>query len=90
MAAHAYLPAFMRLVPPARPDGLSSSAGQPPWPSVVAALALGIICLLFSFGPTAMMVTLLILLLAVLAVRHFGGQTGDVERSSRSARSRLS
>ena len=57
MAAHAYLPAFMRLVPPARSDGLSSGAGQPPWPSVVAALVLGIICLLFSFGPAAMMVT---------------------------------
>src|SRR5262249_46253138 len=82
-AARACLPAFMRLVPPARADGLSSGAGQPPWPSAVAALVLGVICLLFGFGPVAMMVTLLILLLAVLlfarlAIRQFGGQTGDL------------
>jgi adenosylcobinamide-GDP ribazoletransferase len=83
VAARACLPAFMYLVPPARADGLSSGAGQPSFPSVAAALLLGIICLLFTFGPTGTVVTLLMLLLAALvlarlAIRQFGGQTGDV------------
>jgi len=83
VAARACLPAFMHLVPPARADGLSSGAGQPPFPSVVASLLLGIICLLFAFGPTGTVITLLMLLLAALllarlAIRQFGGQTGDV------------
>ncbi|HLZ06020.1 MAG TPA: adenosylcobinamide-GDP ribazoletransferase [Bradyrhizobium sp.] len=83
VAARACLPAFMYLVPPARADGLSGSAGQPPFPSVIAALLLGIVCLLFAFGPTGTVVTLLMLLLAALvlarlAIRQFGGQTGDV------------
>jgi adenosylcobinamide-GDP ribazoletransferase len=83
VAARACLPAFMYLVPPARADGLSSGAGQPPFPSVVASLLLGAICLLFAFGPTGTVITLLMLflaalLLARLATRQFGGQTGDV------------
>jgi adenosylcobinamide-GDP ribazoletransferase len=83
VAARACLPAFMHLVAPARSDGLSGSAGQPPFPSVIAALLLGTICLLFAFGPTGTVITLLMLLLAALAmarlaIRQFGGQTGDV------------
>src|SRR5689334_5690905 len=83
VAARACLPAFMHLVPPARADGLSSGAGQPPFPSVIASLLLGTICLLFAFGPTGTVITLLMLflaalLLARLATRQFGGQTGDV------------
>jgi adenosylcobinamide-GDP ribazoletransferase len=83
IAARACVPAFMHMVPPARPDGLSSGAGQPPVASVVTALLLGIVSLLFAFGPTGTMVTLLLLLLiaillARLAIRQFGGQTGDV------------
>ena len=83
VAARACLPAFMHLVPPARNDGLSSGAGQPPFPSVIASLLLGTICLLFAFGPTGTAITLLMLflaalLLARLATRQFGGQTGDV------------
>jgi adenosylcobinamide-GDP ribazoletransferase len=83
VAARACLPAFMYLVPPARTDGLSGGAGQPPFPSVVASLLLGTICLLFAFGPTGTVITLLMLflaalLLARLATRQFGGQTGDV------------
>jgi len=44
---------------------------------------LGIASLLLAFGPTGTMVTLLLLLLlalllARLAIRQFGGQTGDV------------
>jgi adenosylcobinamide-GDP ribazoletransferase len=83
VSARACLPAFMHLVPPARADGLSGGAGQPPFASVIAALLLGIVCLVFAFGPTGAMVTLLMLflaalLLARLAARQFGGQTGDV------------
>ena len=83
-AARAPLPLFMRLVPPARPDGLSSGAGQPPAQSVIIALALGIICLLFGFRGNATIITALVvlaaaaLLLAGLARKQIGGQTGDV------------
>ncbi len=83
VAARACLPAFMHLVPPARFDGLSSGAGSPPGSSVVAGLLLGALCLLFSFGLTGTVITLLMLaatgfLLARVATRQFGGQTGDV------------
>lgn len=83
VAARACLPAFMHLVPPARSDGLSSGAGPPPGSSVVAAVLLGTLCLLFSFGLTGSVVALLMLvligfLLARLASQQFGGQTGDV------------
>ncbi|MCP3369491.1 adenosylcobinamide-GDP ribazoletransferase, partial [Bradyrhizobium cajani] len=44
-AARAGVPAFMSLVPPARPDGLSASAGQPPGRSVAIAFTLGILAL---------------------------------------------
>ena len=83
VSARACLPAFMHLVPPARPDGLASGAGTPPGPSVVAALLLGALCLLFSFGPTGTVIALLMLALGIfslarLATTQFGGQTGDV------------
>jgi adenosylcobinamide-GDP ribazoletransferase len=83
VSARACLPAFMYLVPPARADGLSSGAGQPPFASVITALLLGIVSLLLAFGPTGAMVTMLLLLLVALvlarvATRQFGGQTGDV------------
>jgi adenosylcobinamide-GDP ribazoletransferase len=83
VAARACLPAFMHLVPTARTDGLSSGAGRPPSSSVIAALLLGALCLLFGFGMTGSVIALLLLastgfLLARIAVRQFGGQTGDV------------
>jgi adenosylcobinamide-GDP ribazoletransferase len=73
----------MYLVPPARADGLSTSAGRPPQQSVVVSLGLGILCLLFAFGPKLATIALLMLALAALvlarlAVRQIGGQTGDV------------
>jgi adenosylcobinamide-GDP ribazoletransferase len=83
VASRACLPAFMHLVPPARSDGLSGGAGSPPGSSVVAALLLGAFCLLFSFGLSATVIALLMLaavgfLLARIALKQFGGQTGDV------------
>ena len=83
VSARACLPVFMRLVPPTRSDGLSTSAGQPPPMSVAVAQALGAVCLLFGLGLTGAIIGLLILLsaglsLAWLARRQIGGQTGDV------------
>jgi adenosylcobinamide-GDP ribazoletransferase len=82
-AARAALPAFMRFVPPARSDGLSSGAGQPPVQSVAIALALGIVALGLGFGAGVMLVGSLVILaigalLARLARGQIGGQTGDV------------
>ncbi len=83
VSARAAVPIFMSLVPPARSDGLSTSAGQPPRQSGTIAFLLGTVCLLFSFGPSSALVTLLALgliglVLARLAIRQIGGQTGDV------------
>jgi adenosylcobinamide-GDP ribazoletransferase len=82
-AARAGLPAFMRLIPPARPDGLSTSAGQPPWQSAAIAIGIGTLCLVLSFGLSGAIVTLLTLALlglalAALTMKQVGGQTGDV------------
>lgn len=81
--SRAVLPAFMYLVPPARADGLSTSAGKPPAQSVAIALGVGILCLLLAFGLKLAMIALLMLALAALALarvasRQLGGQTGDV------------
>ncbi len=82
-AARAALPAFMWLVPPARLDGLSAGAGQPSQQSAIIALGLGALCLIFGFGPSKAMVAVLLLaltglVLAWLATRQIGGQTGDI------------
>jgi adenosylcobinamide-GDP ribazoletransferase len=82
-AARAVLPAFMSLVPPARSEGLSSGAGQPPPVSVAVALGLGIAALAVGFGLKPMLTGVVALaaiglLLARLAQRQIGGQTGDV------------
>jgi adenosylcobinamide-GDP ribazoletransferase len=83
MVSRSILPAFMYLVPPARTEGLSSSAGRPPRHSVAIALALGILCLLLVFGAKLAMIALLLLALAALvlarvATTRIGGQTGDI------------
>jgi adenosylcobinamide-GDP ribazoletransferase len=82
-AARAGVPAFMWLVPPARPDGLSAAAGRPPTRSVAIALGLGALFLVCGFGPADAMIGLILLaltglVLARLATRHIGGQTGDI------------
>ncbi|HEV2155152.1 adenosylcobinamide-GDP ribazoletransferase [Bradyrhizobium sp.] len=82
-AARAGVPAFMSLVPPARPDGLSASAGVPPGRSVAIAFALGTLALALALGPGKALVSLILLslaglLLARLAIRQIGGQTGDI------------
>jgi adenosylcobinamide-GDP ribazoletransferase len=82
-AARAGVPAFMSLVPPARPDGLSASAGAPSGRSVAVAFALGTLTLALALGPGKALVGLILLslgglLLARLAIRQIGGQTGDI------------
>ncbi|WP_456617779.1 adenosylcobinamide-GDP ribazoletransferase [Bradyrhizobium sp. P5_C12] len=82
-AARAGVPALMSLVPPARPDGLSASAGSPPGRSVAIAFAVGTLALALALGPGKALVGLILLslaglILARLAVRQIGGQTGDI------------
>ncbi|MCK1455495.1 adenosylcobinamide-GDP ribazoletransferase [Bradyrhizobium sp. 35] len=82
-AARAGLPAFISQVAPARPDGLSASAGSPPGRSVAIAFAVGILALVLALGPGKALVSLILLalsglMLARLAIRQIGGQTGDI------------
>jgi adenosylcobinamide-GDP ribazoletransferase len=81
--ARATLPMFMRRVPPARDDGLSAEAGDPPQGGAVLAVAIGLVVLLLCLGFGATLVGALLLaaatvLLAWLAIAQIGGQTGDV------------
>jgi adenosylcobinamide-GDP ribazoletransferase len=80
--ARAMLPLFLRLVPSARPDGLSADAGRPSQTNVVVAALLGFALLLLSLGAARSMVALLLLLVVFgavrrLCLRQIGGQTGD-------------
>ena len=82
-AARAALPAFMWLIPPARPDGLSAGAGQPPQQSAIIAVGIGILCLAIGFGAGKAVMGLILLsivalILGYIATRQIGGQTGDI------------
>jgi adenosylcobinamide-GDP ribazoletransferase len=82
-AARAVLPVFMFFVPPARSDGLSAGAGQPPRQSVIAAAVLGILVLVVCLGVLAGIAALILLIivaafLAWLSLAQIDGQTGDV------------
>lgn len=81
--ARAPIPTFMRLIPPARADGMSAEAGEPPRASAIAAGLLGIVILMVGLGPSdGMLAALLIacgfVLLAWICKRQIQGQTGDV------------
>ena len=83
MAARAGMPLFMRLVPPARSDGLSAGAGTPSATSAVAAVLLGMVALVVALGPAAGLCAIMLIAagfawLAWLCMRQIGGQTGDV------------
>ena len=82
-AARAMLPLLMWLIPPARPDGLSATAGLPPAESVAGAALLGLAALLLGLGfgrglIAAALLALCLLGMRGLALNKIGGQTGDV------------
>jgi adenosylcobinamide-GDP ribazoletransferase len=83
MAARSGMALFMRLLPPAREDGLSVGVGRPPYASAVAAAVIGVLALVLALGPAAGLVAVMLMaavfaLLAWLCMRQIGGQTGDV------------
>ncbi len=87
IAAHAAsrgaLPALMRILAPARPDGLGAAAGRPGPAVAIAAAAIGGAIALAVLGPRAGTIALLLtagaLALAAMLARHqIGGYTGDV------------
>jgi adenosylcobinamide-GDP ribazoletransferase len=83
MAGRAGMPLFMRLVPPARDDGLSVGVGTPPRGSATAAVLIGMLALGIGLGPAAAVCAIALIAvafgsLAWLSVRQIGGQTGDV------------
>ena len=59
-AARAPISAFMRLVPPARQDGMSAQAGEPPRASAVAGGVLGIAVLVVCLGRGGLVAALLV------------------------------
>ena len=82
-AARGILPAFMRLVPPARSDGLSAAAGAPAREQAAVAAVIGIVLLWIALGFKSAVVALILMVIgaavmAWLARRKIGGQTGDV------------
>ena len=81
-ASRSAMPLALRVMPPARADGLGHAAGDVTGGSVIVALMLGI-CGLLLAGPTAALAAALAMVLAGLALtmlarRKIGGQTGDV------------
>jgi adenosylcobinamide-GDP ribazoletransferase len=82
-AARAPIAAFMRLVPAARPDGMSADAGRPPKASAAVAVLLGLTSLAIGLGFAAGVAAVVLLcaafgFMAWLCKRQIGGQTGDV------------
>jgi adenosylcobinamide-GDP ribazoletransferase len=82
-AARAGLPLFMRLVPPARSDGLSASAGAPASARAWTAAVIGIVVLALALGLRSALIAAVLVIagaavMAWLARRKIGGQTGDV------------
>ncbi len=74
---------FMRLVAPAREDGLSGGVGRPPGASAIAAGIIGIAALGIGLGPAAGACAIALMAVAFgflrsLCIRQIGGQTGDV------------
>jgi adenosylcobinamide-GDP ribazoletransferase len=83
IGARAVMPAVMWFVPPAKPDGLSASAGLPPVAGVAIAAVLGAVALGVGLGPGRGAIAVLVVLLgaavvARLSIAQIGGQTGDV------------
>jgi adenosylcobinamide-GDP ribazoletransferase len=87
VAAHsvsrAVLPSAMRMLAPARTDGLGAAAGRPGTPPAIAAIAIGLLVSLAALGPGRGTVAFAlagaaIFALGVLAHGRIGGYTGDI------------
>lgn len=83
VAARAMLPAFMRMTPPARTDGLSAGAGRPTLANAVIAGFVGagtLACALSIAGAAISAAALAVAAVgaARVSLRQIGGQTGDV------------
>jgi adenosylcobinamide-GDP ribazoletransferase len=87
IAAHAAsrgaLPALMRILAPARADGLGAAAGRPSRTVATIAAALGALLALALLGPRTGAIALALTggalaLAAILARQQIGGYTGDV------------
>jgi adenosylcobinamide-GDP ribazoletransferase len=87
IAAHAgsraLLPPAMRLLKPARTDGLGAMAGTPTLAATLVAVAIGVFVVLGLLGPVRGLIAILVAGMAVaatamLARRQIGGYTGDV------------
>jgi adenosylcobinamide-GDP ribazoletransferase len=87
IAAHAAsrgaLPVLMRVLAPARPDGLGAAAGRPSRTVAILAAALGGGIALALLGPrtggfAVLLTSGALVLAAILAQRQIGGYTGDV------------
>lgn len=82
-ASRAILPATMRLLAPARADGLGATAGTPSAPGMIVAACIGTGIALAALGPARGTIALGLTVAAVwvaaaLARRQIGGYTGDV------------
>jgi adenosylcobinamide-GDP ribazoletransferase len=82
-AGRAMMPVFLRLLPPARTDGLSAGAGIVPERAVFFGGMIATAILLLSLGFNAtifatIVLALLLFLMRRLCERQIGGQTGDV------------
>ena len=82
-ASRAVLPLAMRMLVPARTNGIGSAAGRPGTPHAIAALAIGLMVSLAALGPgrgtvAFGLVGAAIFALGVLAHARIGGHTGDI------------
>lgn len=82
-AARALVAVFMFFIPPARSNGLSAAAGQPPRESAGAASVIGVVILGLCLGPWLGLAALIVLVIAAaflawLSLTEVDGQTGDV------------
>ena len=87
IAAHAAsrgaLPVAMRVMAPARADGLGVEAGRPGAPAAIAAVTISVLTSLAAFGPIRGAIALgaagaAVFAAGALAQRRIGGYTGDV------------
>ena len=83
IASRAGLPTILLLLPAARSDGLGHDAGGGTFVRAAVALAIGIVAVALLLGPQAtlglvILEIIILWLMARLAMRQIGGQTGDV------------